>query len=93
MSVHANEFKTCAEPGAGPIEPPSGPARKRPRRPLATIELAPVHEELVDRELKARRRLHAGAKKGRIFLDCVIKVLGEKYPKVMERHYAEAREV
>ncbi len=93
MSMQLNDLKTCADPNAGPAEKPSAPVRKRSRRALATIELAPVHQELVDRELKARRRLHAGARKSRIFLDCVVKVLGEKYPKVMERHYAEAREI
>jgi len=92
MSVQAND-STCAESSAQSTEKPPAPDRKRPRRALATVELAPVHEELVDRELKARRRLQAGARKGRIILDCVIKVLGEKYPKVMERHYAEAREI
>jgi len=92
MSLQTNDGKTCAALGE-PAKKPSTPDRKRPRRPLVTIELAPVHEELVERELQARRRLHAGARKGRIFLDCVTKVLGEKYPKVMERHYAEAREI
>jgi hypothetical protein len=93
MSLQSNDSRACVETSAGPAEKPPAPDGKRPRRALATVELAPVHQELVDRELKARRRLHAGAKKGRIILDCVTKVLGEKYPKVMERHYAEAREI
>ena len=91
MSVTTAE----SQPQTGSLSPGQAVVRPRPRAPRAivTIELAPVHQDLVERELKARRRLHAGAKKNRIFLDCVTKVLGEKYPRVMKRHYAQAREI
>jgi hypothetical protein len=91
MSVTTAE----SQPQPGSLSHGQAVVRPRPRAPRAivTIELAPVHQDLVERELKARRRIHPGAKKNRIFLDCVTKVLGEKYPRVMKRHYAQAREI